>query len=292
MVSILLTLLKILGILLLALLALALLLLLGILLAPFRYELRGTAEDLHSVRARGRVSWLGRLLWGQIQWEDGEWKGVLRLAGIPLRRFPGSGSKKREADGGESLSGRPEPSGKEEPAAGPEPSGKGAPSAGSEPPGREASSDRPASTGLRKPEIRAAGWEQPEGEAGKAKSGFSHLRDRGEQILDFLQEPENQKLFAFLREQLAALWRHVRPRTVDVWLRVGLPDPADTGAVLAAAYMFYPLYEGHIRVEGEFEGNVREGKALLRGRIRILTLLIIGLRVYRNPAVQAWRKRK
>lgn len=296
MVSVILTLLKILGILLLILLGLALLLILSLLLCPFRYELRGEAADLHTAKARGRVTWLGRLLWGQVNWQDGELSGFLRVAGIPVFRFPAAGKKQPQP---EHPAPETEPAEASRGPAAPEASG---PEEGSSR-NRGTAEVQTAELGREKPDRLEADpekrdpkepdWEETDRQpSGGIKDRLSRLRSQVEQVLDFLQDEENQKLFVFLREQLAAVLKHILPRTVDIQVRVGLEDPAATGAVLGAVYMFYPLYEDHIRVIGEFEETVLEGKALLRGRIRILTLLIIGLRTYRHPAVQDWIRKK
>ncbi len=287
MVSVILTLLKILGILILILLGLLLLLILSLFLCPFRYELRGETADLHTAKARGRVIWLGRLLWGQVNWQDGELTGFLRIAGIPVFRFPAAEKKKEhpapETEPAELSYGPAAPE-----ASGPEEGGsrdQGTAEVQVAELGREEPDwQEPAPE---KRDRKEPDWEETDRQpSGGIKDRLSRLRSQVEQALDFLQDEENQKLFAFLREQLAAVLKHILPRTVDIQVRVGLEDPAATGAVLGVVYMFYPLYEDHIRVIGEFEETVLEGKALLRGRIRILTLLIIGLRIYRNPAVR------
>lgn len=296
MVSVILTLLKILGILLLVVLGLAVLILLSILLAPFRYELRGAAQDLHSLQVQGRITWLGRLLFLKAQWKEGQASCVLRLAGIPLFRFPvperngqeeaprregADGTSRRENAGADGVSRRTGADSSEPPP----------PEALEPPDGREKpealAGSRQEETPVQAERHRRKKTKPPRQEdpAG-AGNRLSRWRDRAEEALDFLRDEENKALFVFLKKQFLALLKHVLPRTVKIRVRVGLEDPAATGAVLAVAYMFYPLYGEHIRVVGEFEETVLEGEFLLRGRIRILTLLIIGLRIYRNPAVR------
>ena len=86
--------------------------------------------------------------------------------------------------------------------------------------------------------------------------------------------------------------RHILPGTFEIEARVGLEDPAATGTVLAVVYLLYPFYGDHIRVVGEFEEVVLEGRLSLRGRIRILNLLIIGVKIYRNQTVRGLLNRR
>ncbi len=108
MLHILLLLLKIIGIVLLALIGLFVLVILLVLFVPVRYDLR--VEEKESIFVRTRVSWLLHLLHASAVY-DGEFRVVIRLFGIPVRRIPApqkpvkekkqSGKKQTKKDAGE-----------------------------------------------------------------------------------------------------------------------------------------------------------------------------------------------
>lgn len=83
--SILLTILKVLGILLLILLGVALALILAVLFVPIRYRIEGAYEDTYHLRVR--AGWLLSLLFFHYELEEEKQGGRLRLFGIPILRF-------------------------------------------------------------------------------------------------------------------------------------------------------------------------------------------------------------
>lgn len=94
--SILLTILKVLGILLLVLLGVALALILAVLFVPIRYRLEGAYEDMYHLRVR--AGWILSILCFQYELDKETQGGRLRLFGIPIMRF---GDEADDADGKE-----------------------------------------------------------------------------------------------------------------------------------------------------------------------------------------------
>ena len=117
------------------------------------------------------------------------------------------------------------------------------------------------------------------------------LQAKIQNILNFLQAPENQETFRFLVKELKKLLSHIRPRTFRLTGRFGSADPALTGQVLGAVYMLYPIYGDSIRLTGDFEEEVLEGEMALKGRIRLGTLAVIAIRVVGNKQVRKWIRR-
>ena len=107
MVHILLTILKITGIVLLALLVLLLLLLASILFVPVRYSGRIRKQDkgFEKMEIRGSVSWLLRAVSLSGAYENGQFSGRLRIFGISVRTF---GQAKRKAASGAAVGRTPE----------------------------------------------------------------------------------------------------------------------------------------------------------------------------------------
>lgn len=299
MLSVLLTLLKIVGFLILVLLGLILFILLAVTLAPFRYECKAEAASLKEIKIQGRVSWLLRIVSVSGKFQEGKFFACLRILGIPVFRMPESektrrkSARKRRKKEQERRTDKQEPGEKEQEQAKPvlENPALGA---------KEEIQEEPV---LKEPTLQA-GIEETEKKKRKRrrkkkesktpgeKETKTGWRDKLEEGIDFIQDAENQKAFGLLKEQLAAALRHIRPQVFKIEAHVGLEDPAATGTVLGLVYMLYPFYGEHIRVIGEFEEAVLKGRLYLRGRIRILTLLIIGVKIYRNQLVRELLNRR
>ena len=91
--SVLLTILKILGIILLVIIGLALFLFLMVLFLPVRYRMHGEYEEDFHLEAK--AGWLCRLLYFHFKMDNKEKIGILRICGIPIMQFPPDEEKER-----------------------------------------------------------------------------------------------------------------------------------------------------------------------------------------------------
>ena len=101
-------------------------------------------------------------------------------------------------------------------------------------------------------------------------------------VISFIRDPENDELIALTLKTLKTLLLQVRPRELEIEAIVGLEDPADTAKVLAIAYMLYPLYDGCIRVEGDFIDQRIDGRIHAAGRMYLIVFAVAGLKLYLN----------
>lgn len=84
MLHIILTILKVSGIILGILLAVLFILLLLVLFVPVRYDINGKKRE--ELQVKGKVHWLFHIVSFQIFYEDGELKQTLRIFGVPVWR--------------------------------------------------------------------------------------------------------------------------------------------------------------------------------------------------------------
>ena len=101
-------------------------------------------------------------------------------------------------------------------------------------------------------------------------------------VISFIRDPENDELIALILKTLKTLLLQVRPRELEIEAIVGLEDPADTAKVLAIAYMLYPLYDGCIRVEGDFIDQRIDGRIHAAGQMYLIVFAVAGLKLYLN----------
>ncbi len=110
-------------------------------------------------------------------------------------------------------------------------------------------------------------------------------------MLEFLRKEENQKTFRNLKTQLFALLKHILPRKLRGYVRLGFDDPATTGQVLTYISPFYGLYGKHFQVIPVFEEKILEGEADMKGRIRVFTLVVIAVKVVMDKNFRMLLKR-
>lgn len=320
LLHILLTILKILGILLLIVAGLLLLIVLALLFVPVTYTVQGDKSQ-ETWGISGRVSWL----FGGISarfWHRGETGWELRLLGIPVRKLMRRlrGGKRRKRQEKKTSSGRKEKGASAQ--NGPSPSdespvqrtpsfSKGSsvqkePLAQKESPCQETKAAEGTESGepKRGPGRIAAAvgnlWRRirsffvrlvqlPGKIAGRIRKmwlTFRRFCDKIRRWKEFLTRDTTKAAVKFLLGRGRALLVHILPRKVRGNVTVGFEDPAMTGQLLAAAGVFYPLYKENIQITPVFDRQVLEGDFLIKGRIFGAAFVWTAWKIYRNRNVR------
>ena len=325
MLQILFLIIKIIGIILAALLGLALLILLLVLFVPVRYRAYGIRSS-RECRAEGRVSWLLRLLSIPFSFQDGELEIKVKLLGFTIldplkgeeeafrepvqRKTEQSAGKKEETAGADAEK---EEETAEENAGEADASGSFEASQADE----TETSARPASAGAGE----AAAEPEDEASEGRFSRGFRELRRFLRAVIRFfmkiprklknlkctfqrfcdkikrmVKRYREMKAFALDERTKAAVslvWKQAGillgqalPRKIRGRLHFGTEDPALTGQILGAIGIFYPLFMDNVKVEPDFEKPALDGELSLKGRLRIVTVLRIAWRLYRDKNVR------
>lgn len=78
------------------------------------------------------------------------------------------------------------------------------------------------------------------------------------------------------------LFRIIKPGKLEGNVHFGLNDPASTGEIFGVLAMFLPLYDGHFQLVPEFEYACVEGDLYMKGKIRIFPILMLGIQIIFN----------
>lgn len=116
----------------------------------------------------------------------------------------------------------------------------------------------------------------------KVSGAADRLKEKVSKAKEFVTDEDNKALFHFLVEQLKALIKVIRPKKYRINAKLGFEDPATMGKVLAYISIFYGMSGVDLSLEPVFGENIKEGSIFLKGNIRIFSVLVIALRVYRN----------
>lgn len=125
----------------------------------------------------------------------------------------------------------------------------------------------------------------------KAKKGKKLKRKRFSfsrlsSIINFIREKATKDTIRFLRGELFGLIKHISPRRICGIVRFGFSDPATTGIVLGIISLFPFAYQEGLTISPDFEEEVFEARGKAKGRIRVVRLCRIAIRVYRNRDVK------
>lgn len=284
--SVILLILKIIGIILLSLLGLVLFLLCLILFVPVRYRLSGEIKEQVSVRAG--VTWLLHLVSLRAAYQEGEFTLHLRIFGIQLKPRTKASLDEVEDDIKEEVSVLTEET------------------EGREPKKQAAEVKEPVD--LQHPKETENVVEKTETEGHKEgilsrvkgfftaikqkffqiKSAILPLKDKISDIKNILTDENNKIAVGCAFRELRYMLRHFRFRKIDTDLQFSLGDPAKTGQALGGLCMIPILYQYNFHIVPDFEaenGYVR-GTFEVKGRVRLVHFLVSLVRLWKQREVR------
>ena len=320
--TVVLAILKWIGIVLLAILALILLILLLVLFVPIRYRVAGTKAD-KDIRGKAVVSWLLHLVHASVTYEDKKVPLTIRAAGIPVVRkwLLGGPEKPKEEEpakeeesagafSDEDLLGTDEVPALTDTA--PEkPAGKGKKEKKKKK--KDAAPEEPVKPTEKPPEEKHpfGTLYQPEPEPEKEKKpvtpimqwvsekifwldekaeGVSEKADgiltKVGRITDLLDDPHGQKALVLVKRQLIRILKSIAPKRGKATAHVGMPDKPETmGQICMITGILYPFTEKRLTVIPEFEEEVLDADGWLSGRIWLCVIAGCAIRLLISPNV-------
>lgn len=118
----------------------------------------------------------------------------------------------------------------------------------------------------------------------KIKKILIRIRDIIKNIKKYhaiLKSTQFQESFALCKHSLKRFLKMIKPAKVKMDLKAGFSDPEKTGYLCAAVGVVSPfLGKGHMHVEPDFEQFIINGKAMVKGKVYVFIILIIGLKLY------------
>ncbi|MBH1939691.1 DUF2953 domain-containing protein [Mobilitalea sibirica] len=109
-----------------------------------------------------------------------------------------------------------------------------------------------------------------------------HIKRKLSLLFDFLRDEINQDGLKATFDSAKKLIKHILPTKLKSRVIFGTGDPCSTGQALGAFSILYSFYGDNIVITPDFENKVFEGEHFARGRIRLITILIIVIKLIRD----------
>lgn len=106
-----------------------------------------------------------------------------------------------------------------------------------------------------------------------------NLKNKFNLILDFMKDELNKEGFQITYSSFKKLLKHILPTKLQSKIVFGTGDPCSTGQALGVMSIVYSYYGDKVRIIPDFENKILEGKHEARGRIRLVTLLMIVIKL-------------
>lgn len=113
-------------------------------------------------------------------------------------------------------------------------------------------------------------------------------------VKDFISEDENKEGFNTVFGTAIHILKKIGPAKIKGRLYFGTGDPCSTGQILAALGALYGMnifnIGDSVTIEPDFEKAVLEGDLFIKGRFRLISLLIIGIKMLRDKKFKTFKK--
>ncbi len=111
-------------------------------------------------------------------------------------------------------------------------------------------------------------------------------------LKEFISDDNTKEAFGFLKKETFILLKHIRPRRIKGYVHFGFDDPSYTGNLLGLIYMILRGSPKEFRINPDFENKVFDGEIHAKGRVQCYLLLIIGIRLYKNDNLKLLLERR
>lgn len=126
-----------------------------------------------------------------------------------------------------------------------------------------------------------------------SKAGIQKVKNKIDYWKNMLTSAPMKEAMEFLWKKTKGLLHHILPRKITGRIHFGFEDPSKTGKTLAYFSMLYPFTKENLVIEPEFETEelILEGDIAFRGRIRLGYLVYVALSVVLNKNIRRQYKR-
>lgn len=120
-----------------------------------------------------------------------------------------------------------------------------------------------------------------------------NIREKVHSVRDFIQlmqKDSSKRFICIAKENMLQLWRHLKPQKIWGDIRFGTGDPCSTGQALGGIAVFYSYLGTGVHITPDFEEACFEGRIAAKGRIRIITMLVILIRLIKSKDFRTLRR--
>lgn len=269
--------LKILGIIgtvMLCILAFILLVLILILFVPIRYKVKAECdfEVSKEVHVKAIVSFLLRLIYVRIN-EDGT--GVLRIFGIPVRRFDGD-EEESEATGDSNSASETHARGNFDNAGSPMPVSL------TDKDNKENKNNKNNKNNDTNNQSKV----KKKKRSGKRTNLFKNIKDAVGKFFKTITDENNKRFAKAVKNIIVRLLKDIKPDMIKADLVVGMEDPAATGILFGFIGIFTVIWPGKYHIIPDFEREILKGKIMIKGKIFNFILLKYIIEAIRNEDIK------
>ena len=118
------------------------------------------------------------------------------------------------------------------------------------------------------------------------KNKIKEIWNRIKYYKEELGKEENRQAIGFVWGKIKEALNHIKPRKLIGTITFGMDSPDKTGQSLGVIAIFYPVFCKGFSIKPDFTKPCIYGNIIAKGRIRIFTLLIICIKLIRSKELK------
>lgn len=95
------------------------------------------------------------------------------------------------------------------------------------------------------------------------------IRDNITYYIELLKKESTRAALSACKKQFLRIFKNLKPQKYQVNLHIGMEDPAVMGDILGIWGMLYPIHQGYVDICPDFEQVVLEGDFYCKGRVTV-----------------------
>lgn len=115
---------------------------------------------------------------------------------------------------------------------------------------------------------------------------FRKTYDRIKKKFKLLKDERTKKAIILCKDEILFFLKKIFPKKIKGEIEIGLKDPASTGEVFGLYSALYPIHKGNIIMTPYFDQEIFKYYVKGSGHIRVITLLVIAIKIYFNKDVK------
>lgn len=120
------------------------------------------------------------------------------------------------------------------------------------------------------------------GKSSEKESKLDKLINKIKDLHYLISDEENKRILIIMLEKTKNLLVHILPKKIVGYFKFGFEDPSTTGQVLEVVAIFYPLYRDDFKIVPMFYDEIIEVDISFKGRLRIFYAAYIALILWLN----------
>lgn len=112
------------------------------------------------------------------------------------------------------------------------------------------------------------------------------IKENADYYIEAINDEKNKEAIALCVQSLLKILKSIRPRKIKGYIHIGKEDPYTMGKILSIYSMIYPLTHDKIKFESEFDEELLEGNLFIKGKVTVIVLVIAAVRIYFNKNVR------